>query len=441
MSFKLPDFNLKKAKKTKKPEGKSDRNSKNIGGKKRKFGFKNFTRIWAIVYLLALMIFEICLVIIDILPGRVLILTVVILGLLSIILFTQLFYMKINRKSKIFATVMSSVLIVVFSMGSVYSMGTNHFINKLSERKSDYAVSVTKKPFNVYITGLDFNGNIEDENGRSDVNMVVTVNPRNNRVLITSIPRDYEIRLVDHDMAKDKLTHTGMYGVSTGISSIEDTLGVKINYYLKLNFTTVKLLVDAIGGIDVNSEKAFDSKYWGDMTEYHHFNKGMNHLNGDLALCFARERKAFEGGDNQRIRNQQIVADAIIEKMTRSRTLLGRYNKILSALGEYMRTDMSEKEIKSLVRKQLDDMPKWTIEKYDLTGFDSYKGTYTSGTQELYVMEKDPKSAEVAKANILTVMYDAYSEKSKKNIKGKPTVVDHVMTPKEKAKANKKKSK
>lgn len=442
MSLKLPDFKLKKVKKTKKQKGKLDKDTKSRNHNnhnKRKFGFKNFTRIWGIVYLLALMIFEICLVIVDILPGKILILTVVILGLLSIILFTQLFYMKINRKSKIFATVLSSILIVVFTVGSVYSMGTNHFINKLSEKKSDYAVSVTKKPFNVYITGLDFHGDIENEKGRSDVNMVVTVNPRNNRVLITSIPRDYEISLVDHDMAKDKLTHTGMYGVSTGISSIEELLGIKVNYYLKLNFTTVKLLVDAIGGIDVNSEVEFDSKYWGDMTEYHHFDKGMNHLDGELALCFARERKAFDQGDNQRIRNQQIVADAIIEKMTSSRTLLGRYNKILSALGEYMRTNMSEKEIKSLVKKQLEDMPKWTIEKYDLTGIDSFKGTYTSGNQELYVMEKDPKSAEIAKANILTVMYDAYDDKAKKNIKGEPTVVDHVMTPKEKAKANKKK--
>lgn len=425
MSSKLPKFNSK---------GKKQR-------KKRKFGFKNFTRIWALIYLIALMIFELCLVIIDILPGKVLILTVVILGLISIILFTQLFFMKINRKSKIFATVLSSILIIAFSVGSVYALGTNQFIGKISENRSKYAVSVTQKPFNVYITGYDFDGNIDEEERRSDVNMIVTVNPKNHRILMTSIPRDYEINLVDHDMAKDKLTHTGIYGVSTGISSLEDLIGVKINYYLKVNFTTVRLLVDAIGGIDVNSEFEFDSHVWGDETKDHHFNKGMNHLNGDLALCFAREREAFDGGDNQRIRNQQIVMDAIIKKMTSSRTLLGRYNKILSALGEYIRTDMSENEIKSLVKKQLEDMPKWTVEKYDLTGTDALKGTYSSGTQELYVMEPDPESVKTAKANIQTVMYDAYDDKAKKNIKGKTTVAKHVMTPKEKAKAKKAKKK
>lgn len=456
MSSKLPKLNINNIKKNNKTKSNKNLNStkanlnstkkkntnstkKNIKGKKRKFGFKNFTRVWAIVYLFALMVFEICLVIINVLPAKILLLTVVLLGLISIIVFTQLFFMKINKKSKIFATVLSSFLIILFSLGSVYSMGTNHFIDKLSEGKSKYAVNVTEKPFNIYITGLDFHGNIENEKGRSDVNMVVTVNPRNHRVLITSIPRDYEIKLVDHDNAKDKLTHTGMYGVDTGISSIENLLDIKVNYYLKLNFTTVKLLVDAIGGVDVNSEVEFDSRYWGDTTEYHHFDKGINHLNGELALCFARERKAFDGGDNQRIRNQQLVLDAVIEKMTSSRTLLGRYNKILSALGAYMRTNMSENEIKSLAKKQLEEMPKWTIEKYDLTGHDETKGTYTSGSQELYVMVPDEKSVKTANANIRTVMYDAFDEKAKEKIEGEITVIDHVMTPKEKAKANKKK--
>lgn len=456
MSSKLPKLNINNIKKNNKTKSNKNLNStktnlnstkkkntnstkKNIKGKKRKFGFKNFTRVWAIVYLFALMVFEICLVIINVLPAKILLLTVVLLGLISIIVFTQLFFMKINKKSKIFATVLSSFLIILFSLGSVYSMGTNHFIDKLSEGKSKYAVNVTEKPFNIYITGLDFHGNIENEKGRSDVNMVVTVNPRNHRVLITSIPRDYEIKLVDHDNAKDKLTHTGMYGVDTGISSIENLLDIKVNYYLKLNFTTVKLLVDAIGGVDVNSEVEFDSRYWGDTTEYHHFDKGINHLNGELALCFARERKAFDGGDNQRIRNQQLVLDAVIEKMTSSRTLLGKYNKILSVLGDYIRTNMSEDEIKSIAKKQLDEMPKWTIEKYGLTGHDSNKATYTSGSQELYVMAPDEKSVKTANANIRTVMYDAFDEKAKEKIEGEITVTSHVMTPKEKAKANKKK--
>lgn len=406
---------------------------------KKKFGFKNFTRIWAIVYLLVLMIFEICLVIVNVLPAKILLLTVVILGLISIIVFAQLFFMNINKKSKIFATVLSSILIILFSLGSVYSMGTNRFIDKLSEGKSEYSVNVTDKPFNIYISGMDFDGTIDSKKGRSDVNMVVTVNPRNHRVLMTSIPRDYEIKLVDHDNAKDKLTHTGMYGVDTGISSIENLLDIKINYYLKLNFSTVQVLIDAIGGIDVNSEVEFETLYEHDPTGRHHFNKGINHLDGGLALAFARERQSFEKGDNQRIRNQQLVLDAVIEKMTSSRTLLGKYNKILSVLGDYIRTNMSEDEIKSIAKKQLDEMPKWTIEKYGLTGHDSNKATYTSGSQELYVMLPDEKSVKTANANIRTVMYDAFDEKAKEKIEGEITVTSHVMTPKEKAKANKKK--
>lgn len=409
--------------------------------KNKKSKFKQFTRLWAIVYLLALMVFEFALVAVNVLPGKILILALVILGLLSILIFTQLFFFKISKNSKIAATLISTVLILFFSIATSYAVGTNSFINKLSEGSSDYAVEVTERPFNVYISGYDFDGKIDEENGRSDVNMIVTVNPINHRILMTSIPRDYEIRLVDHDNATDKLTHTGMYGVKTGISSIEDLLGIKINYYLKVNFRTIIEFIDAIGGITVQSEVDFTTRAFGEGDKEFHFEKGDNKVDGRIALAFARERMAFTGGDNQRIKNQQIVFQAILNKLTSSKTILSKYNKILGSIGEYMRTDMSENEIKSIVKMQINDMSKWTIEKYDLVGHDANKTTYTGSSQELYVMAQDEESIATAKANIETVMYDAFDDKAKEKIEGKVTVVKHVMTPKEKEKKAKEEAK
>ncbi|MBQ1959105.1 MAG: LCP family protein, partial [Firmicutes bacterium] len=111
------------------------------------------------------------------------------------------------------------------------------------------AVDVTKEPFNVYISGIDIEGNISTVS-RTDVNMIATVNPVSNEVLLTSIPRDYYVNLPTKQ-APDKLTHSGLYGVQETIGAVEDVIGIDINYYVRVNYTTVVKLVDALGGIQV----------------------------------------------------------------------------------------------------------------------------------------------------------------------------------------------
>lgn len=119
-------------------------------------------------------------------------------------------------------------------------------------------INVTKEPFNIYISGIDVFGNISSVS-RSDVNIVVTVNPTTHKILLTSIPRDYYVQLHGTTGYKDKLTHAGIYGVDMSISTIEDLLDIDINYYARVNFTTLIELVDAIGGIDVYSDYEFTS--------------------------------------------------------------------------------------------------------------------------------------------------------------------------------------
>lgn len=170
-------------------------------------------------------------------------------------------------------------------------------------------VNVTSEPFTIYISGNDSYGDLAAR-GLSDVNMLATVNPVTHEVLLTSIPRDCFVQLHGTTGGKDKLTHAGLYGVQMSILTIEDLLDINIDYYVKINFPALVNLVDAIGGIDVYSDKTF-KPYNGDGRLIY---EGMNHFDGSLALSFARERMAYTYGDRHRVQNQRNVLNAIIKK-------------------------------------------------------------------------------------------------------------------------------
>lgn len=259
-------------------------------------------------------------------------------------------------------------------------------------------IDVTEKPFTLYVSGIDVYGKISSV-ARSDVNMLITVNPSTYEVLLTSIPRDYYVQLHGTTGRKDKLTHSGIYGINSSVQTLEDLLEVDINYYVRVNFTTLIQLVDALGGIDVESDYAFTSTYSGIR-----FQKGSNHLNGEQALAFARERYSFRDGDRQRVRNQQIVISAIIKKVTSSSALVTKYSAILKTLGNSFQTNMDQDRIYSFVNYQLEKMPSWHIQTISLEGRDSYNYTYSYGAQQLYVMEPDKDSIEraIQKINEIT---------------------------------------
>lgn len=243
-------------------------------------------------------------------------------------------------------------------------------------------IDVTKEPFHIYISGIDIYGDISSVS-RSDVNMIVTVNPTTHQILLTSIPRDYYVRLHGTTGYKDKLTHAGIYGINMSIQTIEDLLEIDINYYVRVNFTTLIKLVDSIGGIDINSDLAFTA-YTDKNCQYI---KGNNHVNGDCALAFARERYAYESGDRHRVQNQQTVLTAILNKTLSSKTLITKYTSILESLGHSFQTNMPTKKIYSLINMQLDEMQEWNIEQISLNGTDSYNYTYSYSAAKLYVME------------------------------------------------------
>ncbi|MDD6389130.1 MAG: LCP family protein [Firmicutes bacterium] len=260
-------------------------------------------------------------------------------------------------------------------------------------------VDVTEEPFNVYITGLDTTGTI-DVQSLSDVNMIMTVNPVTKKILLTSIPRDYYVMLHD-EQQMDKLTHTGSKGASATVATVEDLMECDINYYFKCNFSTVVSLIDAIGGITVESEYTFATH--GRQNEGFYFTVGTNYLDGASALAFARERKSFGGGDRQRIKNQQLVLEATLNKVTQSRTLLTSYSQILSGLSDYLETSMSDSEMKALVKMQLDDMASWDIEKISLDGTGDSRPCYLAGGGYASVIIPDKASIDAARAEMAKV--------------------------------------
>ena len=357
-----------------------------------------FTKFLSVPYVLLFAAFTIAMTIMNILPFWMLLALYIVLGLLSLIIVIQLTKDNIRKWAKILAMTMAIILMVVYGLGTAYAFGTLSFLNNTSVKNKNSVGKITKEPFNVLMTGMDVWGDI-DEPGRSDLNMLVTVNPTTETVLMTSVPRDYEVRLPDMGYATDKLTHSGFYSVETTIGAMEDLLQCKTNYYVKVNFTTIVLFVNAIGGIDLYNETEFTSAI-----SPHHYAQGNIHLNGKRALYYARERKAFLAGDNQRVKNQQLVFKKIVEKATSSKTMLLSYNKVLSSIDNFFIMSFSSREIRSLVKFQLAKGPKWNIVRNTLSGSGATKGTYTTGSQGVYVTEQDPTSVANAQALIQAVI-------------------------------------
>ena len=233
--------------------------------------------------------------------------------------------------------------------------------------KANAVSDITSKPFNVLISGSDTRGGF-DENGRSDVIMVATVNPKTSTILLTSVPRDFYVTTAcdaaDGCMqgALDKITHTGIHGTNTTKRTVEQLLGIEINYTFKVGFDTVTDLVNALGGVDVYVEPGYAVT-----NEYFSVHEGVNHLNGHDALEYARERYAYTEGDRQRTKNQQQVLMGIVNEATKP-SVITKYASIMDAMANTFSTTMSNEEISDLIKYQINNNPKWKIEQYMVDG-------------------------------------------------------------------------
>lgn len=275
------------------------------------------------------------------------------------------------------------------------------------EANNSLAVSdITSKPFTILITGNDSFGAL-DEVSRSDVNMIVTINPLTSTILMTSIPRDAFVTEVCDDYAcnygvEDKLTHTGIYGADTTKDTLENLLDIDINYIFRVNFSSMIDIVDALGGIDIDvAEGMAVSRFYSDST-LEGVHEGQNHLNGKRALAYSRERKAYLDGDVQRARNQQQVLQAMFKKAS-SPEIITKYSNILKAVGKAFDTNMTTKEITSFIKYQLQANPSWKFEQYVLKGENTLKVSPELG-MEVSAVELYAYSIQTASEKIEAVL-------------------------------------
>lgn len=259
--------------------------------------------------------------------------------------------------------------------------------------------SLTKEPFTVYISGIDTYGEVT-ETSRSDVNIIAVVNPSTHQILLITTPRDAYVPLYGPDVqqgAMDKLTHAGVYGIETSMETLGALYETDINYYVRLNFTSLIDIVDILGGVDVDSEFAFTTgDESGCIVEVH---EGLNHFNGEQALAFSRERHALEDGDNQRGKNQQAVITAMLKKVI-SPTMLLRASTLMNQVSKDVEMNVTQSQLNALIRQQLRSNASWTIQSVALSGEGGQDYCYSASSQLLYVMY--PDEAELQKIIDLT---------------------------------------
>ncbi len=286
----------------------------------------------------------------------------------------------------------------------VYS--TSYYTTK----KNDSLVvsDITKNPFTILISGNDTTGDVS-ELSRSDVNMLVTINPKTSTILLTSMSRDTYVETVcdaDGDTAcpegqMDKITHTGIYGLNTTRQTVEKFYDLKVNYSFRVNFTSVIDVVDALDGIDLNVEEGEQCDlFWANMKPG--LPVGLHHVDGETALAFARERKAYVDGDYQRVRNQQKVMQAIINRAISSSALVN-YTSFINSLESAFETNMTYDEITDLIKYELQAKPDWKFETYQISGLGDELMCASLG-QAASVQVPDLNTVRIAREKIEAVM-------------------------------------
>ena len=233
---------------------------------------------------------------------------------------------------------------------------------------------------NIFISGTDSKKEKITSKSRSDVNIILTVNTKKNKVLITSIPRDYYVELFSNK--KDKLTHCGVYGVTVCTEALSKLLDIEINYFLKINMNAFTKVIDHLNGITL---------------------KDGTKLTSEEALKYVRERYSYKEGDRKRIENNQDILEEIIKSFIRNKSLLLNYKDILESLNGYYMTNIDENLIVEVIKNLLLGKS-LKIERQTLKGFDSYDTTYSIPNRKLYVMLPDDKSLEFAREKLKNML-------------------------------------
>lgn len=279
----------------------------------------------------------------------------------------------------------------------IYSFSINKEIEEPTPEKAEKLDEL--RPINIFISGSDSREETIALRSRSDVNMIVTINPETNKILLTSIPRDYYLNVYGKNQPT-KLSNVGIFGLDTTAKTVAEAFDIDIDYSIKVNFNAVEEVVDLVGGVDIYSDKSFNSSHirgW-------RVKEGINHMDGKHALAYARERYAYKEGDRHRVKNQQQVLTAVLEKIMDDKTILLKYNDLLSSLSDFYRTDIPSELITMVVKNQLEKMTMWSIESQSVDGTGLMTKTFTAPKSKVYVMVPNQETVNQARKKIIAVM-------------------------------------
>lgn len=251
-------------------------------------------------------------------------------------------------------------------------------------------------PFIIYLSGIDNRDHTLPFAARSDVNLIMVVNPAKHKILLLNTPRDFYVPLAMNGKL-DKLTHAGLYGVNESIHTLENFYGIKFNYYARINFDATSTIIDQLGGVDVHIPYIVNT-YHG----HRHYEPGNHHLNGDEALDFARERVSISwaGGDRERGRNQEKIITALLQKLQQDKTNLTKLDQIFNSIAKNIQTNFTPDDLKYLVQKQLTNFSNWQIESIDVDGKADITSTYTYPEPKHFVWHPYQDSVDKAKAKL-----------------------------------------
>ena len=262
-------------------------------------------------------------------------------------------------------------------------------IEKIEQRKKEKTDS-----FNIYIGGRDFTRTL------MDFNLLLTINNETKTILITNIPRDYYINIPEYNI-RDSLEFMGLLGEQTIMSSLEQLLDTKIDYYASIYTEGLVQITDQLGGIEYCSDTSFTTTHalvldtyddYGDkLTIY----QGCQHLNGIETLTLARERKNV-GGDRQRQKNCTKIIRSLLDKV-KTTTTLTNYSNILSSISDLYQTNINEETIQSLIKNLLSN--NYTIIEQSLDGYDGNDYIRLNSVRS-YVMYPNNDSVETIKNKI-----------------------------------------
>ncbi|MBR2067458.1 MAG: LCP family protein [Solobacterium sp.] len=268
------------------------------------------------------------------------------------------------------------------------------YILKGNDSVIEGSKDLVNEPFAIFFGGNDQEGELSTL-GRTDVNILVVVNPTTGQLIQVNIPRDSYIPNPAYGYASDKLTHLGVNGIENTLEGIGDYFGVEVKNYVLLNFTTYRQVIDSLGGVSVNNPYAFG--FWDNPSVW--FEEGPITLSGEDALLYVRERKTLPDGDFGRVMHQQLVMNAIMQKLT-SRSIIFHFGDLLRGLDGKFLTNIYGRGVYKLVQKQLVEGTDWDMISYRIDGGTGGAYCAIAPYQELSVVFPDEAQVELVKNEI-----------------------------------------